>query len=272
MSNNSSQPFSPCGPLRGPLTTGETTELNTLDIGNMEPYLFQGVVLPERAQLSLQFALGFSHITSGIAGVAKVSVVLNQVAVWIETDHEWDIFDLRNVVKNLVQSHLDMVGYLKGYAYDFEVTRVLNRSRGIDYVFGIDIPCLAERGKSLDLNAELIKLCDKTTGPNGVFLNRCFSDLASAMKHADDTGFYCYRAIESLRHHCAATHSLSSADKSTQWEKFREVANCDEKTLRAIKLAADPLRHGEAAGITSDDRAALFMQTWEVVDGYLKNV
>lgn len=238
----------------------------------MEPYFFQGVVLPERAQLSLQFTLSFSHITSGIAGIAKVSIVLNQAAVWIESDHEWDIFDLRNVVKNLVQSHLDIVGYVKGYAYDFEISRVLNQSRSVDYVFGIDIPCLVERGKSLDLNAELIKLRDKTIGPNGVFLNRCFSDLVSAMKHADDTGFYCYRAIESLRHHCAAIHGLTSSEKSTQWDKFREVAVCDEKALRAIKQAADPLRHGETAGITSDDRAALFVKTWGVVDGYLQNV
>lgn len=238
----------------------------------MEPYFFQGVVLPERAQLSLQFTLSFSHITSGVAGIAKVSIVLNQAAVWIESDHEWDIFDLRNVVKNLVQSHLDIVGYVKGYAYDFEISRVLNQSRSVDYVFGIDIPCLVERGKSLDLNAELIKLRDKTIGPNGVFLNRCFSDLVSAMKHADDTGFYCYRAIESLRHHCAAIHGLTSSEKSTQWDKFREVAVCDEKALRAIKQAADPLRHGETAGITSDDRAALFVKTWGVVDGYLQNV
>ncbi len=236
------------------------------------PYYFQGVVLPERAQLSLHFTLSFSHITSRVAGVAKVSIVLNQVAVWIESDHEWDIFDLRNVVKNLVQSNLDMVGYIKGYSYDFEITRVLNPSRSVDYVFGIDIPCLADRNKSLDLNAELIKLREKTVGQNGVFLARCFSDLASAMKNADDTGFYCYRAIESLRHHCAAIHGLSSSDKSTQWKKFREVIVCDENMLLSIKQAADPLRHGEAVGSTSDDRATLFMKTWDVVDGYLKNV
>ena len=53
----------------------------------MEPYFFQGVVLQERVQLSLQLTLGFSHITSGVAGVAKVSIVPNQVAVWIESDH-----------------------------------------------------------------------------------------------------------------------------------------------------------------------------------------
>ena len=216
--------------------------------------------------------LGFSHLTSGLEGVARISVLLNQVAVWIETDHAWDIFDLRNVVKNLVQNYLDMVGYLKGHAYDFEVTRVLSRSRGIDHVFGIEIPCLAERGKPIDLSTELARLCEKTTGPNGLFLNRCFSDLASAMKHADDTGFYCYRAIESLRHHCAATNDLSDEDKSAQWAKFREMAACDEPTLLAIKSAADPLRHGKVVGITSAERAALFMQTWKIVDRYLENV
>ena len=92
------------------------------------------------------------------------------------------------------------------------------------------------------------------------------------MKHADDTGFYCYRAIESLRHHCAAQNSLSNADKPRQWEKFREVAGCTKDTLRAIKEAADPLRHGQPVGATSDGRAKLFTATWGVVDAYLNEV
>jgi len=238
----------------------------------VEPYLFSGVVLPERAQLSLQFSLGFSHIGTGINGLAKVSIVLNQVVVWVESEHAWDIFDLRNIVKNIVQSHLAMVGYLKGYAYDFEITRVLSQSRDIDYVFGIDVPCLVERGKSIDLDAALTKLGDKTIGPTGVFLHRSFSDLVSAMKHADDTGFYCYRAIESLRHHCAATHGLSAADKSKQWEKFREISGCEEQTLRTIKSAADPLRHGNVSQVSSEDRAELFSITWAVVDGYINSI
>ena len=52
----------------------------------MEPYLFHGVVLPERAQISLHFELEFSHVASGVRGVAKVSIVLNQVAVWVDSD------------------------------------------------------------------------------------------------------------------------------------------------------------------------------------------
>lgn len=238
----------------------------------MEPYLFHGVVLPERAQLSLQFTVRFSHIASGVDGLAKVSIILNQVAVHVASEHNWDIFDLRNVVKNIVQNQLAMMGYLMGYAYDFEVTRVLNQSREIDYVFGIDIPCLVERSKVTDLQDALAKLRDKTIGVNGVFLNRCFADLVSSMKHADDTGFYCYRAIESLRHHCAAVHGLIGADKSKQWEKFREVSLCTEETIRAIKVSADPLRHGEASGVNAEDRTRLFTSTWDIVDGYLKSV
>ena len=235
----------------------------------MQPYILQGVVRPERAQLTLQFSLRFEHLSSGITASAKISIILNQVVVWVETDHDWNVFDLRNLVANVVQSHLQMVGYLKGFVYDFELTRVLNQERSTDYVFGIAIPCLEERGKDLDLSDALTKLHEKATGRNGVYLNRCFSDLASAMKHADDTGFYCYRAIEALRHHCAAVNSLTDASKAAQWQRFREVAGCDEQTLREIKAAADPLRHGQVVGSTSADRERLFTITWNTVDSYV---
>lgn len=235
----------------------------------MEPYLFHGVVLPERAQLSLSFALEFTH--SGVGGEAKVSIINNQVAVWVESEHGWDIFDLRNVVKHIVRGELAMVGYLRGYAHEFEITRVLNRSRGIDYVFGIDVQCVAQRG--LAANSEVLsKLRDMRSGPRGVYVHRCLVDLASSMKDADDTAFYCYRAIESLRHHCAAVHDLSAADTSKQWERFRDVAGCEEETLRFIKAAADPLRHGEATGISSGERDRLMGSTWDVVEGYLNGV
>lgn len=237
----------------------------------MKPYIFQGVVLPERAQLTLQFELGFEHLSSGVKATAKVSILLNQVVVWIETDHDWDIFDLRNVVANIVRSQLQIIGYLKGYAYDFELTRVLKQEPPTDYVFGIDIPCLTERGKDVDFPEAFAKVRKKTTGRNGVYLNRCFGDLVSAMKHADDTGFYCYRAIEALRHHCAVVHSIAHESKAAQWQKFREIARCKEETLREIKAAADPVRHGDVVGSTAADRQRLFTITWDTVDSYIAN-
>lgn len=238
----------------------------------MQTYLFEGVVLPERAQLSVQFSVQFTHITSGISGKADVSVVLNQVAVWVDTEAEWDIFDLRNTIRNLLQNELAVIGYLEGHVYDLEVTRVLNRTLGIDYVFGIDIPCIAERNKSIDKLERLTLIRQKTTGRDGVLLHRCFNDLAMAMKSPEDTGFYCYRAIESLRQHCILKFSLPPDNKAEQWQKLRETAGCDEATIRDIKSAADPVRHGDISSITSQDREALFMKTWNIVDGYIQNV
>lgn len=238
----------------------------------MQPYIFLGVVLPERAQMSLEFSLRFSIISGGIEGVANVSIILNQVAVQIISDHEWEVHDLRNVVKSIVQDHLAMAGFLLGYAYDLEITRVLNYSLNIDRVFGIDIPCISERGSGVDIQNALAKLRDKSIGENGIFLNRCFADLASSMKHAGDTGFYCYRAIESLRHHCAARCGLTDASKARQWEQFREVSGSTEEAIRKIKLAADPLRHGEAFNCTGEERGKLFTLTWDIVDGYLSGL
>ena len=42
-----------------------------IPIHNAEPYFFQGVVRPERAQISLNFALGFTHIGTGVNAVAR---------------------------------------------------------------------------------------------------------------------------------------------------------------------------------------------------------
>jgi hypothetical protein len=247
----------------------------------MEQYIFLGRILPERAQLSFEYGLKFKHIASGRPAQAKVNVILNQLVVYVDSEAEWDIHDLRNIVKSIISNELAMIGYLKGYAYDLEVTRVLNRSREIDRVFGIDIPCLAKQGESIELNSAMTKLHEKTVGALGVFLHRCFNDLAAAMKHADDTGFYCYRAIGSLRHHCAGFHGLSADDNATQWKKFREVSRNDEQTIFTIKdeqtiftikKAADPLRHGGVAGMTSDEREKLLTMTWEVVDRYLNSV
>lgn len=237
----------------------------------MELYLFEGIVHPERAQITFQLPpLGFRHITSGTEAAAYVSIILNRIALWVESPTEWDIFDLRNVAATILQNELAIVAYLKGYAYDVEIRRVLNRARNIDYVFGIDIPCIAKRKEEINLTKEVEKIHAKTAGDAGVYLHRCFADLTAAMKTPDDTGFYCYRAIEALRQYCIVRFGLDPEKKSEQWSKIRQVARCDEQTLLDIKAAADPVRHGAILGLTSAQRETLFTKTWDVVDGFLK--
>lgn len=58
-----------------------------------ETYIFTGVVLPERAQLSFNTKLEFSQISTKKTGKAEVSIILNQILVIVETDRKWDIVD-----------------------------------------------------------------------------------------------------------------------------------------------------------------------------------
>ncbi|WP_328515486.1 hypothetical protein [Ralstonia pseudosolanacearum] len=198
--------------------------------------------------------------------------MLNQVAVWVDTDDDWDIFDLRNIVSNIVQNHLGMLGFLLGRAYDFSVTRVLSQSRNVDYVFGIDVPGISDDAETMDVQQALNELSAKAIGTNGIYLNRCFGDLVAAIKHADDTAFYCYRAIESLRHHFAATHELASESKVVQWSKFREAAGCEHAAIMAIKTASDGLRHGDPTSVVGHDRAELLRDTWGIVRSYINQL
>ncbi len=239
---------------------------------SMHTYLFYGKILPERAQLSLEFTINFYHPTTKNKGNAEISIVLNQMATSVYTDDEWNIFDLRNVVKNIIQSNLAMIGYLKGFAYDLEITRVLNPKLKINYVFGIDIPVIAENRESINIKKELESLRKKTHGEAGVFLNRCFKDFMSAMKNAEDTGFYCYRSLESLRLHCAHTSGLIDQKKEAQWNKFREISQVSENKLREIEVTARGVRHGEMANITDSDRAQILKNTWDIIESYIKRI
>jgi hypothetical protein len=236
----------------------------------MEPYLLYGVVQPERAQISLKCDLEFSHLGTDAVGNIRLSIVLNQVVIWIESAHKWDIFTLRNVAESIVQNQLAIVGFVKGFAYHCEITRVLNRGHGIDYVYGIDTPVIANRRSEEELSEAVALVRTHTDGQLGLLVSRCLADLMSAMQNADDTGFYCYRAIESLRHHCAAKFDLVDAGKASQWQKFREVSGSSEESLRMIKSASDPLRHGEVMAATSDGRARILTTTWDIVEGYFR--
>jgi hypothetical protein len=242
------------------------------DWSSMNVYYFQGKVLPERAIISFEFSTSFAHYVSGERARAKVSVVLNQVAVWVEAENEWNIFDLRNCVAYMLNMHFAARSFITGCAYDFEISRVINREREIDFVFGINVLMVPAVDEGNDLEGSIRKLLQKAIGAEGLFLNRCLADFLSALKDVNDAAFYCYRAVESLRHHCAALNGLSNESKGKQWEKFRESARCEESVLLSLKDAADPIRHGAVPDVKSQDQQHLLATTWKIIDTYTRNL
>ena len=234
-----------------------------------EPYIFTGRVLPERAQLSLNVSLSFEHGTTKKSAQIVLKIILNQVLATVYCSDEWNIFDLRNVVRSIIQNELAKLAFLKGDAYELEITRVIQYQADIDYVFGIDVKCIEERNKNEDFPARLASLRELGTGNLGVYINRAMNDLSLAMKHADDTAFYCYRAIETLRQHCAERNEITSKPDARQWEVFRQFSGVKKDDILAIKRKADPLRHGKHLGVSGKEREVLFNQTWDIVENYL---
>jgi len=89
------------------------------------------------------------------------------------------------------------------------------------------------------------------------------------MRHAvqvpQDTAFYCYRAVESIRQSWA-----DAGDEKRQWLEMNKALKIDRSAHDAIKDWADDQRHG--AGVlpmTDSDRVAALQHVWEVMDRYL---
>ena len=233
-------------------------------------YIIKGIVHPERAQISF----GPIHteivlISTGLKLKIELNVVLNQVTFQIQSEEEWDIYDLRNIAKRFTFDQLTMIGFIKGYAYDIEIVQILNFDKQIDFVYGIDIPYIADRNKGKDLETELLQLRSISHSEFGIYFHRCLNDLNMAMKHAEDTGFYCFRAIESLKQYCRYKFDIES--EKEQWEKLVEITGFEKSDIEFIREKAFPARHGDIVEITSKERATIFESTWKIVEIFISD-
>jgi hypothetical protein len=234
-------------------------------------YIIKGIVYPERATLSFSLpVIKIYHPTTNNEAEINLCITLNQITLYIITDDEWDILDLRNIARQFVMDHLAIIGFIKGYAYDVEIRQILNFEKEIDVVYGINIPCIEQRNEKKDISIELSKLMRYTGGELGMYIKRCLNDLIMSMKFPDDTGFYCYRAIESLKQYCKIMFTLEK--EPDQWKKLSEITGYNQSDIKLIKDFAEPCRHGDTINITSDNRAKIFLQTWDIVDSFFNNI
>lgn len=237
----------------------------------MNTYIFKGLVLPERAQISFgPFEADLEHIATGNKLVGKINVVLNQLTVWIHSEDEWDIHDLRNIVKTWTNNTVSIFGYVLGYAYEVEIRQVLCEEKNIDYVFGINSQAAYDKEKHENAPKIVKEIMGKTSGKYGIYIMRCLNDLTMALKHVDDTYFYCFRAIESLKQYCRYKFSIESENE--QWKKLSEITNTDKDSIKFIRKRAFPERHGDIYPSDANEIQKTIKRTWEIVDLFLKNI
>lgn len=238
----------------------------------MDPYIFYGTVFPERATLSLHFKIKFGISTQPSSLLsAKIDILLNQIVVWVDVNEPWNLVYLKNAVDQALANYLAIVSFLNGFAYEHRLTRVLNRALEVDHVFGIEAPGVGQMRQGTDVVAGTLELRKLTLGRAGVYISRCLTDLVQAMRSATDAPFYCYRAIEALRIHCAELNDVGDK-KGTQWAFFKGYFDCNEAHLNQIKEAADGPRHNDVLSAPPLDHGMVLTNTWTLVDAYFSKL
>jgi hypothetical protein len=236
-------------------------------------YHLQGTIHPRRAQIQDHaFRAKFKHVSTGNTAAVRIRILVNELLGWVETPDTWDIFDLRNVIRFLTQTDLALVGFLTGHAYTVEIIRVTCETLGIDVVYGVDIACVASRNKDVPFPSAITKLRQLCVGENGAYIQRCMNDLLLAMQQPEDTAFFCYRAIESLKNHAVKSLPDTPQNPARQWDSFRGAADCTREEIDSIKRHADHQRHAADLLTTQEDRALLLSQTWKIVESYIKSL
>jgi hypothetical protein len=234
----------------------------------MKKFFLSGVVHPERAMLSVSnVEHGFQGLDGKKRGRIKFNIYNNQVSAFVEWENDAeDIHTLRNIARASVEVITNLMGFLKGYAYDVEITKIFDSDLGLSFVFGIEIPALEERNKKRDFSkvGDAYLLC---FDEEGLFLRRCLGDLSMAIKNADDTPFYCFRALESLKQYFGFANGLEK-DRE-QWEAMAKVIGVKQEVVEPIRELAFPARHGVPKPITDEERKQIFLVTWDIVERFI---
>jgi hypothetical protein len=236
-------------------------------------YIFTGRVIPERATVNTsEFIFGIPESEDVPEGKLCVQIIYSQIfARYFGSGAVKNILTLRNTVEDSVRVILDVLGYFKGYAYDAEITQMIKPFSTENVVFGVDVAAIGGLVEKSGISIEdIFKVLFK---PGGVYLREAFSDVREAMKSPRDTGFYCYRSIESLMNCCAKMNNISvKNNKSRAWREFRTTYSIEESDIKWIKEFADPPRHGDflkETRMTDKNRADLFKKTWEIINKYI---
>jgi hypothetical protein len=235
----------------------------------MKKYYLSGIIHPERANISIsEIEQTLWLKDGGKYGSLKFNIYNNQITATLEIENEMeDIPTIRNNVKSVIETAVNALGFLKGYAYDVEITKIFDENLGVTKIYGIEIPALEERNKEKDLS-QVGRILDLCSGIDGLYLKRCLSDLSMAIKHAEDTPFYCYRALESLKQYFGEIFSINDDDK--QWEKMAKELDCNETDTKEIREYAFPARHGVPKPIQDEQRKQFFLKTWEIVEKFIE--
>lgn len=228
----------------------------------------------------LAYATGSIHPTSGgwhleepidltfPDGRWQVTVRFSQFHVMLESPSVQDFATFSNEVVSIVQGFLDALGFHLATALRAELTSL---------VIGGSVLVIREPGwqalggpsaHPLYVDGPTLQPFVKATGSN-VFVRHALADLRAALEYPEDTAFYAYRALESIRQWFVGADADSGAARKRSWQELRDVLLVDQEALNKLRDRATPRRHGEATTLTEADRTEALVLARSVLNRFV---
>ena len=255
----------------------------------MFSYTFTGRVLPERTYVSfqrddvsltpLENEVKHTFHSGDDIRVAKLHVrtVINnaQIIVNVGSEIEVNLEALRDIVETVAKSYVDAYGYLEGRGHHIEMTSAIDSTGTKWQVFGVQEPAIqATRGDRPDPGIAFGALFGKAEHNEQYRarqLRRALSDLQAAITTPDDTAFFCYRAIECLRHCYEDSSSAETSDqeRKSAWGRMRRALCFERSWIEDIERLSKEQRHGSQLSMPHEVRQMVMQRTWKIVDRYI---
>ncbi|NLE79368.1 MAG: hypothetical protein GX610_07235 [Rhodococcus sp.] len=101
-------------------------------------------------------------------------------------------------------------------------------------------------------------------------IRHALADMRSALSLSDDTPFYCYRALESLREEFVDESDSRNNREKRSWKRLRSALSIDEGRAKDLAALAKPRRHGGNPHVEHDDRVDWLKWTRAIVAKFIE--
>ena len=242
------------------------------EVKRMFACVVSGRVIPERTWVTLEPApYPFGIVWDKQRFNALVVVSKAQVVVSLLSENPITIDNtLRNRVATFVRMLIDTYGYVEGHGLDFEITSIIDPDNGKHMVPSVQIDSLhrskSERESNFDTLFRLL-FSDGLTQSQQTQCRRALADLREAILSPNDTGLYCYRAVESIRQFYL--DPKDGDDDSHSWKRMRDSLRIARPWLDEMKKNyRNPLAHGKEVEMSGEEREQAMQRVWKVMDRF----
>jgi hypothetical protein len=227
-------------------------------------YEFRGSFWPSHTNLDVPSVFR-TELTGPYGGEARCQIKKSGLVVYYEPEgFDHDLFALRGFLQRLVDGIVDSICYLTGRFIQAVIEEVI-LPNGTECTYPSKVPQATHIDESKNLAEKTSRITELFSGESGTYLRLSLSDYTSALSNPHDTGFYCYRAIESIRQNFASKEN-SVADS---WKLMRDGLDIKRENLDYIKSFSDDRRHGDVIEMNTEQRRKILVLTWGFISDYI---